>query len=337
MVSAVSLQASSHKYLTDKYKGNISTSFAEHVNSVLSAAAIPLNFEKNKSEAFKAYTDIIDFRPILIDSLNNLLIDKWSSTSETWRIWVNNYGLPDFKQMGVTAAGVVKKPSRMVPGSEYKKGTLYGETAYAQLESYGDILLLERQTIINDDVSAVQSFAGGIAAAYDRQIGDQVYDFLITNPVSFNATELFHADHNNIVAATSDFQADLAKAIEVMYAQKMVFDPQGVSETLRIQPRYVIVPPAKMFTASKIVGEYNQAVTDSQKLTVIVESRLTGFSGWFLACDNPHASISQFTLSDRVIPEVFTQAMFNTDGIEIKHRFDYDVSPIDYRGLIRVA
>jgi hypothetical protein len=337
MTSVVSLQARAHKFINDKYAGNDNSSFAEHINSTLNGAAIHLDYNDNKSkrEAFNAYLNLVDFKTILIDSMNNLLIEKWSNTSETWRIWVNNYGLPDFKQMAVTAVGVVSQPKLIPPGGQYRKTHLYGEEALAKLGSYGDLIGLSRQTVVNDDVSAIQSFSNGIAAAYDRQIGDKVYNFLKLNPVTFNSTELFHADHANIVTATSDFEADLSNAIELMTAQKMDFDGE-TSEVLRVQPKYIIVPPSKAFTAAKIVGEYNQAVVEAQKLTVIVESRLTGFSGWFLACDNPYASIALFTLNNLVVPQVFTNADFKSDGLEIKHRFDYDVRPIDYRGLVRV-
>lgn len=337
MTNAVALQANAHKFLNEKYSGKNNTSFAEHITSTLSASAIPLDYsqERDRREAFNAYLNIVDFKTILVDSINTLLIEKWSNTNETWRIWVNNYGLPDFKEMSVTAVGVVPQPLHIMPGTSYGLTELYGEETNAKLSTYGNRILLERRTIVNDDVSAIQSFSSGISAAYDRQIGDKVYNFLKLNPVTFNDTELFHADHSNIVTATSDFEADLSSAVELMCGQKMEFD-NGVSEVLRVQPKYLIVPPSKAFTAARIVGEYNAAVTDSQKLTVVVESRLTGFGGWFLACDNPYASIALFTLNDLMVPQIFTHNRFTSDGIEIKHRFDYDVKPIDYRGLVRV-
>ena len=113
--------------------------------------------------------------------------------------------------------------------------------------------------------------------------------------------------------------------------------PNFIYEKIRVQPKYLLVPPAKAIIAAKIAGEYNKAVTEQQKLIVIVEGRLTGFAGWFLACDNPFASIALFTLRERTIPEIFTSSLITNDGLQVKHRMDYDVSPTDYRGLVRVS
>jgi hypothetical protein len=340
MTSVVALQASAHKFITEKFTGNEKGEFAGHINAVLNAAAVQLDYSNpsTRADAFKAYLELVDFRTLTVDAINSLLVDKWSNTNETWRIWVNNYGLSDFKLSTVTALGAVRKPRLIQPKAEYQTSELIGELVNAKLETFGDLIKVDRYTIVNDDNSAIQTLVNAIAAAYDRLIGDLVYDYLRLNPVTFNTTELFHADHANIVTATSDFEADLASAMGVMYAQKMDINDDG-SEVLHIQPKYVIVPPSKAFTAARIVGQYNIAVTDVQKLTVIVESRLTGFSGWFLACDNPYSSIALFTLNDLMAPEVFTKAnaVFNTDGLEVKHRFDFDVRPIDYRGLVRVS
>jgi hypothetical protein len=337
MTNVVSLQASVHKYIGDKFSGMEKTSFGDHINAVLAAAGIPLDFnsQRGNREAFNAYLNLVDFKTLVVDSVNSLLIEKWTNTNETWRIWVNNYGLPDFKTLDVTAVGVVRQPKKIPPGGEYSATELQGEVASAKLDTYGDRIMLGRHTIINDDTSAIQVFAKSIAGAYDRQIGDKVYNFLKLNPVTFNSTELFHVDHSNIVAATNDFEADLSSAMDVMYAQ-VIDVSKTESEALRVQPKYVIVPTSKAFIAARIVGEYNLAVTDTQKLIVIVESRLSGFAGWFLACDNPYSSIALFTLGNRTTPEVFTNSTFTTDGLDIKHRFDYDIKPIDYRGLVKV-
>lgn len=338
MTNIVSIQAKAHQFLAEKYKGQTVQPFASLINPLLAQSGIQLNYNepKERREALKAFLNHMDFKTILVDTLNNLLIDKWSATSETWRIWVNNYGLTDFKPTQVTAVSVVPKPEIVAPGAEYQFTELHGEQTSAKLDTYGNLINIERQTIFSDDISAINSFLGGVAAAYDRQIGDKVYEFLTQNPVSFNDKEIFHADHNNIVTATSDFTADLGTALELMCGQQVDISA-STQESVRVQPKYIIVPPSKAITAAKIIGEYNQAVTEQQKLVVIVESRLIGFDGWFVACDNPFASIALFTLRERTIPEIFTNSVFNTDGLQVKHRMDYDVAPTDYRGLVRVS
>ena len=287
----VSLQATAHKFLAEKYKGLNDDSLNKLVNEGLKASGIEVSPTNNYAN-FKAYLNLVDFKTIFVDTLNNLLIDKWSATSETWRIWVNNYSLTDFRATAVTALGVTPQPDHLdEQKQEYLLKELYGESASAKLGTYGNLINIERQTIFSDDISAINTLLAGISAAYDRQIGDKVYGFLTENPEVFNETSIFSSEHKNEVTATDDFSADLGNALALMYGQTIETHNRKV-ENVRVQPKYVIVPAEKALSAAKVVGEYNKAVTEQQLLVVIVESRLTGFNGWFLACDNPFASIS---------------------------------------------
>lgn len=336
MTNLVSLQASAHKFLSEKYKGSITESFTSLINEGLQASGLELNASDSRAN-IKAYLNLVDFKTIFVDTLNNLLIDKWSATSETWRIWVNNYSLSDFKNTALTAVGVIPQPSGLdVSNQEYRLTELYGEIAFAKLATYGNLINIERQAVFSDDISTVNSILAAISSAYDRQIGDKVYGFLTENPEVFNGTPIFASEHKNNVAATSDFSADLGNALALMYGQTIETIDKKI-ENVRIQPKYVIVPPEKALSAAKVVGEYNKAVTEQQLLVVIVESRLTGFGGWFLACDNPFASISLFTLKGVLVPQILAKSTFTMDGIQVKHRLDYDVRPTDYKGLVRVS
>ena len=335
MTNVVSLQATAHKFLAEKYKGLNDDSLNKLVNEGLKASGIEVSPTNNYAN-FKAYLNLVDFKTIFVDTLNNLLIDKWSATSETWRIWVNNYSLTDFRATAVTAVGVIPQPDHLdEQKQEYLLKELYGESASAKLGTYGNLINIERQTIFSDDISAINTLLAGISAAYDRQIGDKVYGCLTENPEVFNETSIFSSEHKNEVTATDDFSADLGNALALMYGQTIETHNRKV-ENVRVQPKYVIVPPEKALSAAKVVGEYNKAVTEQQLLVVIVESRLTGFNGWFLACDNPFASISLFTLRGELVPKILTNNTFTIDGLQIKHRLDYDVRPTDYRGLVRV-
>ncbi|MFY0667322.1 MAG: Clp protease [Alteromonas stellipolaris] len=334
MTNAVSLQATAHKFLAEKYKGISVESFTSLVNDGLQRSGVPIDAQ-NKRQNIQAYLNLVNFETIFVDTLNNLLIDKWSATSETWRIWVNNYSLTDFKPTAVTAVGVIPKPELIPVSGTYKRTDLHGEVAFAKLETYGNLINIERQTVFSDDISAINSILAGIASAYDRQIGDKIYGLLTENPQAFGETPIFDSAHKNQVATSNDFTTDLGSALALMYGQTIDINAAD-KEEVRIQPKYVIVPPEKALAAAKVVGEYNKAVTEQQLLVVIVESRLTGFDGWFLGCDNPFASISLFTLKGALVPQIFTSNVFNSDGLQVKHRLDYDVRPTDYRGLVRV-
>lgn len=339
MNNNTTLIASANQYLKNKYRGQEVSSFAHHVQEVLDAAGLAIEYSSNSHQAIKAYSDIVDFKTLFSNVLNNILIDKWSATTETWRVWVNNYSLTDFRISKITAAGVCQEPDKVLPGAEFThQQEVNAEQTEAQLETYGNLIQLDRQTIIDDNISTFQSFISGITNAYDRQIGDKVYGFLIDNPQAFGDKQIFQAENSNVVTKTVSFSDDLAKALELIYGQTYTVSESLPKEAaLRIQPKYVVVSPAQSLEASKIVGEYNKGLIDGQKLIVLVESRLTGTDSWFVICDNAFSSIALLTLQGRQAPEVIAASQFNTDGVDTKHRFDYDVKPVDYRGLVKVS
>ena len=201
--------------------------------------------------------------------------------------------------------------------------------------TYGDLIGVPRETIVNDNIGGMDTFLGGITNSYDRSIGDKIYSFLTDNPVSFEGKELFHADHNNVVTKTATLSDDLGAAMAQMYGQKFVINSENV-ESLRVQPKYLLVAPILALEASKAAGELNESLTEGQKLTVLIEPRLTGFAGWFLASDNSFSSIAMLTLKGARSPQLMMKSLSLRNGSEAKYRYDYDVTPIDYRGLVRV-
>ncbi len=338
MTNNLSLSSVCSSYLDDKFHGRTTATFDEIVNTALMSKGISLNLnvDSERYNALQAYDKHVGFKNIFVNTLNNLLLDKWSATTETWRIWVNNYGLNDFRESTLSSIGIIKQPDLVPPGGEYTDSPVIGEQAFAMLETYGNKLKITRQEIMSDDIFAILAYISAISNAYDRQIGDKVYNWLISDQPSFEDRELFHSSHKNTVTTSDSIETDLGKAIEVMNNHSQEITPT-VFETTRMQAKYLLVPPTKAVEASRVVGEYNRGVIEQQRLQVVVESRLSKFSGWFLVCDNPFPSISLFTLRDAMVPQIFTTSTLQYDGLTVKHRMDYDVKPLDYRGLVRIS
>lgn len=290
-----------------------------------------------KAKTIQAFFNYIDFPDLFRNVANSLLIEKWDKSPGTWRKWVGESELTDFRNTDLISAGVMPTPNLVKPGEEYKHfNSIFGELANAKLETYGDITSVSRSTLLSDKRGAYTALIASIAQAYDRKIGNDVYDLLKTNPVSFEDREIFHADHNNIVTKTAEFKTDLGNALEKMYSQEYVFD-ESTKELLGIQPQHVITSPAFSLEASSVVGEYNRGIEEEQKLSVIVEPRLAGFNGWFLACKKEFSSINFFRLKGSNAPTIEASNVHRLDGMAVKYRWDIDVSPVDYRGLVRVA
>ncbi|MCL1462724.1 phage major capsid protein, partial [Klebsiella pneumoniae] len=81
---------------------------------------------------------------------------------------------------------------------EFKYGSVTdgGET-YAVL-TYGRIVALTRQAIINDDLRAFDRMVAGFGAAAMRLENRTVYSQLTANAAMADAVALFHATHANL-------------------------------------------------------------------------------------------------------------------------------------------
>lgn len=296
--------------------------------------------EQARSEIMTTFLNFVDFPELFRDVASSVLLEKWGGIPGTWANWVREDELDNFHFTNVITAALLPEPNKVSERETYRRfDSLFGEVANASLSTYGDILAIPRQTLINGAHGAFDAIVKTVAQAYERLIGTKVYSILTSNPVAFNEKELFHADHKNIVTKTGDFANDLASALGLMYGQKNYFpNLPGESKTqLAItQPRFVITSPAQSIEAAKVVGEYNKALLDEQKLSVIVEPRLVDFDGWFLSAAKEQSSICLFKLRGSKAPSVMTKEISRTDGLEVKHQWDIDVAPVDFRGLVRV-
>lgn len=288
-----------------------------------------------KGKIVDSFLGYVDFPNLFRDVANTVLKEKWQNKNSTWRKWVNLGELKDFREANLVSSGIMPEPRLVKEGAEYKQHNLFGEIARAKLETYGDMTNLSRATLLSDDKNAYSTIIKSIIDAYDRKIGSDVYKILTENPIAFEGKRLFDAAHNNIVSKTSDFAADLGSALEKMYGQTFIFSEEH-EELIGVQPKFVICSPGLSPEASAIVGDYNKAISKEQQLSVIVEPRLKSTDGWFLATDKESSSISFFRLEGSEGPTVMTKDLHHVDGMDIKYQWDTGVSPVDYRGLVRV-
>lgn len=291
-----------------------------------------------RAKLMEGFFNFVGFADLFQNVSSTMLLEKFASKAGMWNLWVRKAELDDFNKANVITADLLPEPKlvRELEDRYRKLKNVFGEVVNAQLSTYGDILAVERHWLLDDSYKAFDSLIDTIFSSYDRKISGMVYSILKDNPVCFEDRELFHEDHNNMVTKTSDFTADLSNALEKMYGQKYEYSDR-IKEQLSIQPKHVITSPAQSLEASKVIGEYNKALSDEQKLTVLVEPRLIDFSGWFLSAGKEQSSICLYQLRGANAPAVLTKNLMRTDGLEVKHRWDFDVAPVDYRGLVKVA
>lgn len=279
-----------------------------------------------------------DFPAILANVANKTLRGAYASTPRTFQSWARRAVITDFKPVSRVQLGGAPDLQKVSESGEFQYGSIgEGKENYA-LATYGRIVSVTRQVLINDDLDAFTRIPAAFGAAAADLESDIVYAILTGNPAMSDGKALFHADHNNLLTAAVVSEAALAAAYRKFGQQKGIED-----RPVSIQPRYIIVPPGsrsvearKQITATTpaATGDVN---TFAGRLEVVEEARLIPSSGqdpWFLAADPSRVDTVEFAYLDGqegVYTE--TRSGFEVDGLEIKARHDFAAKAIDWRGM----
>lgn len=283
-----------------------------------------------------------DFPFILANVANKTLRRGYESTPRTFAIWARQRTLVDFKQVSVVQLSGAPSLLQVPESGEIQYGTMgEGREQYALL-TYGRIVGITRQVLINDDLDAFTRVPAAYGAAAADLESDIVYSILTGNPVMGDGVALFHASHGNLGTAAGITETSLAEAFRLFAAQRGLEGRQ-----ISILPRYLITPPgARSVEARKnVTATTPSSVADvnayAGRLETVEEPRLLPSSGadpWFMAADPSRIDTIEYAYLEGQ-QGVYTEIRqgFEVDGVEIKARHDFAAKAIDWRGLLRNA
>lgn len=282
-----------------------------------------------------------DFPSILANVANKTLRTAYETTTRTFVVWARRTTIVDFKQVARNQLGGAPDLLKVNEAGEIKYGTMGEKKEVYALASYGRIMGISRQAIINDDMDAFTRIPAAFGAAAADLESDLVYANLSGSVTMADGVALFHATHGNLAGTgTAVDEANLAAAYRAMGAQKGL---EG--RLIRAMPEYIIVPPGKRSVeARKQVTATTPSSTSgvntfASRLTVVEEPRLIPASGndpWFLAADYNRVDTVEYAYldgQDGVYTE--TRMGFERDGMEIKARHDFATKAIDWLGLYK--
>ena len=281
-----------------------------------------------------------DFPAILANVANATLRQAYASTPRTFGAWARRATITDFKPVQRTQLGGAPDLQKVLESGEFQYGTIgEGREVYA-LATYGRIVAITRQVLINDDLDAFTRLPASFGASAADLESDIVYAILMQNPAMGDGKTLFHADHGNQGTASIISESALASAYRAFGQQKALED-----RLISILPRWILTPPgpraveARKQVTATTPGSTAEVNTFSGRLEVIEEPRLIPASGqdpWFLAADPARIDTIEYAYLDGQ-EGVFTETRtgFEVDGLEIKARHDFAAKAIDWRGLYR--
>lgn len=298
--------------------------------------------EALQKRAGPGYHSSADFPFILANVANKTLRSAYDSTPRTFTAWARQATITDFRPVQRTQLAGAPDLLRVPESGEFTYGTMgEGREVYALL-TYGRIIGITRQTLINDDLDAFTRIPSAFGASAADLESDLVYSILTSNPLMSDGVALFNSGHGNLGTAGAISETTLAEAYRLFGNQRGLEARQ-----ISVQPRYLITPPGTRSVEARknVMATTPNAVAGvnafAGRLEPIEEPRLIPAAGadpWFLAADPNRIDTVEYAYldgSNGVYTE--TRMGFEVDGMEIKARHDFASKAIDWRGLFRNA
>lgn len=278
-----------------------------------------------------------DFPIITADVANKTLRQAYESTGRSFTAWARQAGAPDFKDIRRVQLGEAPSLLEVKEHGEFKRGTIgEGQEKY-QLITYGRIVAVTRQLIINDDLSAFTRVPALFGAAAADLESDLVYDKLTSNPLMSDGVAVFASGHGNLGVAGAISITSLDDGRQKMRNQKGL-----AGRFINVRPAFLICGPknetaAAQYLSNSFVPNESGKINPfaSANLQLVVDPRITDFA-WYLAASTSQIDTIEYCYLDgEGGVAIDTRMGFEVDGMEIKVRHDFGVGLIDYRGLYK--
>lgn len=282
-----------------------------------------------------------DFANILQNVAHKSALKGFIEADETFQLWTSKGSASDFKPISRVDLGLFPALDLVSEGAEYKYAKLSDRGVTVVVATYGKLIAITRQAIINDDLGILGTLPVKMGRAAKRTIGNLVYAFLNAPPAWSDSVAFFNAAHGNVAGSlAAPSEATWQAAVVAMGKQK---DADSNATALNIKPK-TFLSSSYQFTAEQLLKSTG-SLTDSKNagvvntvqgiVTPITDQRITA-STWYMAADPNQYDTVEVTYLDGVEePVVESQNGWTIDGTELKVRLDAGVNPLDYRGLYR--
>lgn len=280
-----------------------------------------------------------DFPYILANVANKSLRNGYTAAQRTFTAFCRRTTLPDFKQASRVQLGEAPVLKEVNEHGEFTYGTIGEGREVYNLVTFGRIVAVTRQVIINDDLSAftrIPAMMGGAAANLES---NTIYAILTGNPLMGDGYALFSTEHNNFQGAGSAPDVSTIGAGMVAIGSQTGLDSDDTTY-LNLQGRYLIGgwqthTVRAQYTSANFQPTGQSGVNPYTGLIPITDARITDTS-WYIAADPSQIDTIEYAYLDGQ-EGVYTETRvgFEVDGVEIKARHDFAAKAIDHRGLYR--
>lgn len=292
--------------------------------------------------ATRALHSTSDFPEILSAVTNKTLRQAYEAYPRTFMLFCRQVLATDFKAMHRVQLGEAPQLLEVSESGEFKRGTLGESKESYKVKTYGRVVAITRQTLINDDLDAFTRIPAMYGNSIAQLESDVVWGIITANPAMADGNALFHTTHKNLAGTGAALDVSSVGAARAAMAKQTGLDKKTV---LNVRPAFLIVPASLELKAEQLVAQnLVPAATSSvvpqsiRTLAPISEPRLDAASetAWYLAASpNQIDTIEYAYLEGQQGAYIETRNGFDVDGVEIKCRLDFGAKAIDWRGLYK--
>lgn len=295
-----------------------------------------------------------DFPVLLENVLHKMLLAAYEIAVDRWREVAAVGSVMDFRDHPRLRLGSMPRLDELQESGEFKH--LHFPDAEKELiraSTYGNIVGLTRQAILNDDVNGFARLVTMLGRAAARSIEIDLFALFELNgglgPTMRDGDPLFDANHNNISTPTGLPSVSTLEQARVDMAQQT--DPDG-NDFLDLRPAVwvgAIGHGAAVRTAISAEFDFDSETSGNTGKfmkpnivrdlldTVVDTARLSG-DRWYVLADPQIAPVFEVVfLEGQETPMIEVEEGFKYDGVQWRVRHDYGVGATDFRGAITNA
>lgn len=284
-----------------------------------------------------------DFPALLQSTGNRFLRMGYDSYQGGMRTICRASTAPDFRAKSKLMLGEAPTLDQVNEHGEFKRGSLAESKETYSLATFGKIIGLTRQAMINDDLGAFSDLGARMGRAAAEFIAGQLVTLLTNNPTMSDGVALFHSSHANLGTAAVISTTSLGEALKMMRLQKGLDGKTPIDVT----PKYLLVPAALEVVAKQNVKLFDPVTISTVnpfagELEVVVDPRLDAKSAtsWYLSADPGAIDTIEYSFLEGGPwggpgPSLDLQRGWDVDGTEMKIVLDFGCGVIDFRGLLK--
>ncbi|SHN42253.1 prohead protease/major capsid protein fusion protein [Chitinophaga sp. CF418] len=278
-----------------------------------------------------------DFPDLLSNTTERFLRYFYEQQNFAWKQLAAAKSNKDFRtSTGVAVDGKITF-DKVGENGEFKHSSLItNDKATTKLQTFGNVISIGRQAIINDDLDIFKELPKLIAQGAGTLQAKMFWDLVTGNAKAADGKALFHADHNNLASGA----AIGAPSIDTLSAGRVAMWRQTTPTGgfLAVKAKYFVVPAeletkAEQLMAAITANEVAKVNGFTGKYEILVDPHLTDPKEWYLAADpNEVEGIVYAYLSGQEGLNIDSIVDPKKQTVDTVSSLDFDTKVWGYRG-----